>query len=119
MPDRRRDFQRALDRFLALDFRHVKFLVVGLFEYSDIRRGEIDGGSPHGKSEPRIGQRRRDPVPRLLHRRVRQADDDDEGNHATLPGNAPHPWSAATDWHYNAPPAPWSHSGPAIASKVI
>jgi len=45
----------------------------------DIGRRQIDGAAARMKFEPGIGQRRRDPVPRLLHRRVRQADDDDEG----------------------------------------
>ena len=77
MAARRRDFQGALDGFLALDFRHVNFVIEGLIEFSGIRRGEIDGAAAHGKLEPGIGQRGGDAVPRLLHRRIRQADDDD------------------------------------------
>jgi len=75
----RRDFQGALHGLLALDFRHVNFVVEGVLEWPDIRRGEIDGAASHGEFEPGIGQRGGDAVPRFLHRRIRQADDDDEG----------------------------------------
>ena len=44
----------------------------------DIGRGQIDGRAAHGKLEPGIGQRRGDAVPRFLHRRIRQPDDDDD-----------------------------------------
>jgi hypothetical protein len=43
------------------------------------RRREIDCRTPHRKLEPGVGQRRSYPVPRLLHRRIRQTDDDDHG----------------------------------------
>jgi hypothetical protein len=46
---------------------------------ADIRRRQIDGGPPHGKLEPGIGQRRRNPVARFLDRRIWQPDDDDDG----------------------------------------
>ena len=40
---------------------------------------EVDGRAPHRKFETGIGERGGDAVARFLHRRVRQADDDDEG----------------------------------------
>jgi hypothetical protein len=43
----------------------------------DISQGRIDGAAAHEKLEAGIGQRRRDPVPRRLHRRIRQPEDDD------------------------------------------
>jgi len=41
-----------------------------------MRRGQIDGGAAHRNLEPGIGQRGRDAVARLLHRRIRQTDGD-------------------------------------------
>jgi hypothetical protein len=47
-----------------------------------IRRRQIDGGPPHWKLETGIGQRRRDAVARLLHRRIRQPNGHNGVRHA-------------------------------------
>ena len=79
MTKRRADFKSDLNLVIGREHANGHGQIEARPLLLDIRRRQIDRRAPHRKLEPGIGQRRRNPVSRLLHRRIREPGNHDEG----------------------------------------
>ena len=79
LPDEHGIIRRAFELPGAVEQRHRQRQVVGGAGFADIRRREVGGDALHGEFAAGVSDGGANPRPRLLNRRIRQADDVESG----------------------------------------